>query len=66
MSVRKNQIGRDTLFLSKRSHVFDDRIRGGKFSKSPAFNDKTHDKIKKNVGALNIPGRAKADGWNTT
>ena len=66
MSVRKNQMGGDTLFLSKRSHAFDDRVRGGKFSESLVFNDKTRGKIKKTVGALNITGRAEADGRNTT
>ena len=66
MSVRKNQIGRYTLFLSKRSHAFDDRNRGGKLSELPEFNDKTRGKIKKTVGALHIPGRAEADGRNTT
>ena len=66
MSVRKNKIGRDTFPLSKRSHVFDDRVRGRKFSESPALNDKTRGKIKKTVGALNIYGRAEADGGNTT
>ncbi len=64
MYVRKNQIGRDNLFAGKRSHAFDDRIRGGKFNESPAFNDKTRGKVKKTVGALNITGRAKADGRN--
>ena len=66
MFVRINQIGRDTLFLSKRSHAFDDRNRGRKLSELPEFNDKTHGKIKKTVGALNIPCRTEADGRNTT
>ena len=38
---------------------------GSKFSEPPALNDKTHGKIKKTVSALNIPGRAEADGGNT-
>ena len=46
--------------------MFDDRVRGRKFSESPALNDKTRGKIKKTVGALNIYGRAEADGGNTT
>ena len=66
MSVRKNQIGRYTLFLSKRSHAFDDRIRDRKFSELPVFNDKTRGEVKKTVGALHIPGRVEADDRNTT
>jgi hypothetical protein len=65
MPVHKNKIRRDTLPLSKRSHAFDDQVRGRKFSKTPALNDKTRGKIKKTVSALNIPGRAEADGSNT-
>ncbi len=58
MPVCKNQIGRDTTVVSKHSHASDDQIRGGNFSESPAFNDKTPYKVKKTVGALNISRRA--------
>ena len=39
---------------------------GSQFSEAPAFDDKTHSKVKETVGALDITSGTEANGWDAT